>query len=348
MARDRAVDQASAWFFKRLEAEEAGNPRSSHVLRSGTGVHGGFERCLRGLPDVRVICVPFERSSLLHRAPSAGCRPPSRTSAYFGRQHFFLKYLFTFRDRSHAGCSLSLFPGVPGRSLKYKPPGTAEGGLGTSAPALPRLLFMDLKAAGSCVFLPEWQRRVMEAFRADFELAARSTILSPPDPSPKSILSTGPRPESQHGRDARYSFSCPDCGWGQTQNRSFVVIVSLCTDFVLRSSFANQNAHIPIVVFPLYLAHAIVYVIRVVSAVEHARHVQYIMKLHRPKICICHPPVIASPPTEFASTPVVHVDLRFYGNSQEAQDGGPVEVGTTELRHPNLTGVKYALKFNCR
>ena len=96
MARDRAVEQASAWFFKRLEAEEAGNPRSSHVLRSGTGVHGGFQRCLRGLPDVRVICVPFERSSLLHRVQSAGCRPPSRTSAYFGRQHFFLKYLFTF------------------------------------------------------------------------------------------------------------------------------------------------------------------------------------------------------------------------------------------------------------
>ena len=54
VARDRAVEQASAWFFKRLEAEEAGNPRSSHVLRSGTGVHSGFERCLRGLPDVRV------------------------------------------------------------------------------------------------------------------------------------------------------------------------------------------------------------------------------------------------------------------------------------------------------
>ena len=56
------------------EAEEARNPRSSHVLRSGTGVHGGLERCLRGLPDVQVTCFPFERSSLLQRAPSAGCR----------------------------------------------------------------------------------------------------------------------------------------------------------------------------------------------------------------------------------------------------------------------------------
>ena len=55
MARDRAVEQASAKFFKRLEAEEARNPRSSHVLRGGTGVHGGFERYLRGLPVVRVL-----------------------------------------------------------------------------------------------------------------------------------------------------------------------------------------------------------------------------------------------------------------------------------------------------
>ena len=119
MARDRAVEKASAWFFKRLEAEEARNPRSSHVSRSGTGVHGGFERSLRGLPDVRVIRVPFERSSFLHRAPSAGCRPPSRTSACFGRQHFFPKYLFTFGTAATLAAVSRYFLEYPA-VLKYK------------------------------------------------------------------------------------------------------------------------------------------------------------------------------------------------------------------------------------
>ena len=51
---------------------------------------------------------------------------------------------------------------------------TAEGGLGTSAPTLLRLLFMDLEEAGLRPFLPGWQGRVMEAFREDSERAARS------------------------------------------------------------------------------------------------------------------------------------------------------------------------------
>ena len=71
-------------------------------------------------------------------------------------------------------------------------------------------------------------------------------------------------------------------GGEQTQNRSFVVIVSLRTDFVLRSTWTKQNAHIAIVVLTLSPAHAITYVIRVISAVEHARRVQYVMKRHRP------------------------------------------------------------------
>ena len=74
------------------------------------------------------------------------------------------------------------------------------------------------------------------------------------------------------------------------------------------------------------------HVIRVVSAVEHARRVQYIAKLHRTKIHILplrhglEPLVIAPPPTEFVPAPMDHVDLRVYGNNQEAQDGGSCRV----------------------
>ena len=86
----------------------------------------------------------------------------------------------------------------------------------SSAPALLRLLSLELEAAGLRPFLPEWQRRLMEASRADFERAARSTNLISPDPSFESLSSSGPRPEVQEGRDARYRFLCPDCGWEQT------------------------------------------------------------------------------------------------------------------------------------
>ena len=94
-----------------------------------------------------------------------------------------------------------------------EPPLTTEGGLGTSATALCRLLSADLEAAGFRSFLPGWHRRVMEPSRADFEFAARSASLLP-DPSPESIVSTALPPENQDSRDARYRFSCPDCGWG--------------------------------------------------------------------------------------------------------------------------------------
>ena len=62
-----------------------------------------------------------------------------------------------------------------------EPPVTAEGGLGTSAPALLKLLPADLEAAGLLHFLPGWHKWVMEASRADFEFAARSAR-PPPDP----------------------------------------------------------------------------------------------------------------------------------------------------------------------
>ena len=38
-------------------------------------------------------------------------------------------------------------------------------------------------------------------------------MVSPPDPSAESSLSTGQPSEGQEGRDARYSFSCLGCGW---------------------------------------------------------------------------------------------------------------------------------------
>ena len=57
-------------------------------------------------------------------------------------------------------------------------------------------------------------------------------------------------------------------GGGLTRSHSFVAIVSLRTEFVPRSSWTNQNAHIAIVVFLPSLAHAITYVIRDVSAAE--------------------------------------------------------------------------------
>ena len=132
-------------------------------------------------------------------------------------------------------------------------PTTAEGGLATLAPALLRLLSVDLEAVGLCPFLPGWHRRVMEASRADFELAARSANL-PLDPPSESIVSTSPPPESQDGRDARYRFSCPDCGWVLTQNHSFVATVSLRFRSVIV---------LAIVAFPLSLAHMTMYIIRV-------------------------------------------------------------------------------------
>ena len=51
-----------------------------------------------------------------------------------------------------------------------EPPVTVEEGLGNSAPALLRKLFMDLEAPGLRPFLPA----------ADFERAARSENVSPP------------------------------------------------------------------------------------------------------------------------------------------------------------------------
>ena len=51
--------------------------------------------------------------------PPHGCRPPSRTSAYFGRQHFFLKYLFTFGTASTLAAVSRYFLEYPA-VLKYK------------------------------------------------------------------------------------------------------------------------------------------------------------------------------------------------------------------------------------
>ena len=114
-----------------------------------------------------------------------------------------------------------------------------------------------------------------------FERAARSTNLNSPDPFPESLSSSGPRRTTQ-------IFCVLTVDGEQTQNHSFVVIVSQHTDFVLRSLWTNQNAHIAIATSPLSLTRAIMYVIRVVSEVEHARRVQYIPKLRGPKIYIYH------------------------------------------------------------
>ena len=97
-----------------------------------------------------------------------------------------------------------------------------------------RLLFMDLEAAGLRPSLPRWQRLVIEASRADSELAARSTNLSPSDPCHDSILSTGPPPENQDGRDARNTFFMSRLWVGGR--------LRLHTDFALRSFWTNQNA----------------------------------------------------------------------------------------------------------
>ena len=167
---------------------------------------------------------------------------------------------------------------------------------------------------------------------ADFELAARSANL-PPDPPPESIVSTGPPPESQDGRDARCRFSCPECGWGadsEPQLRCHSIL-----SHGLRSAIVLDKPECP-------------HCHRRLSSISGARHLHH-QSCQRSKACTARavhhevaqskdlslppppgpePPVIASLPTELASTPVDHVVLGFNGKSQEAQDRGLVEIGS--------------------
>ena len=178
-----------------------------------------------------------------------------------------------------------------------------------------------LKQLVSAPFLRGWQRRVMEASRADFELAARSTNLSPPDSFPESILSTGLPHESQDGRDARYRCSCPDSGWGADSEpqlrchrisahgfRSAMVLDKPeCPHCYRRFSSISCARH--------HVRYQSCQRRRACTARAVHHEVAQTNDLHLPPSPGLQPPVIASPPTEFVSTPVNHVDFRFDGSA---------------------------------
>ena len=112
----------------------------------------------------------------------------------------------------------------------------------------------------------------MEASRTNFEFEARSANV-PPDPSPESTVSTAPLHEVRMTEMHDTAFHVQIADGGLTQSHSFAAMVSLRTDFGF--SFLSP-------------VHAIMYTIRVVSAVMHARRVQYITKLHRLQFGLCH------------------------------------------------------------
>ena len=119
---------------------------------------------------------------------------------------------------------------------------------------------------------------------------------------------------------------------GLTQNHSFVAIVSQRTDFAPRPFWTNQSAHTAIVAFPVSLPHVTMYIVRVVSAVRHARCVQCITKLHSPKDLPLstppglEPPVIASLPTELASKPVNMLSFVAIEKVKKRKTEDPIEI----------------------
>ena len=109
MARDRAVEQASAWFFKRLEAEEAGIASTLWTTFTGADVGSTFST----LPSEYlshpygtfldpVFFTAYEKVAgpptlgILKNFLSESAHGLGWHFACFARQHFFLKYLFTF------------------------------------------------------------------------------------------------------------------------------------------------------------------------------------------------------------------------------------------------------------
>ena len=144
-----------------------------------------------------------------------------------------------------------------------------------------------------------------------------------------SILSTGLAPKSQDGRDARYSFSCPDCVW-QTDSEPqlrchrisahglrFAIVwdKSDCSHCHRRFSSISSARH--------HVRHQSCQRNGACTARAVHHELAQTKDLHLPPSLGLVPPLIAFPPTEFVCTPVNHVDFRFHGNNQEAQDGGP-------------------------
>ena len=179
----------------------------------------------------------------------------------------------------------------------------------------------------------------MEASRADFERAARSTNLSPPDPSPESIFSPSGWP------DARYSFFVQIVDGDRIsahEFRSAIVLDKRVCPHCHRRFFSVSSAR-------HHVRHQSCQ--RSITCTARAVHCEVAgaKDLHVSPLPGLEPPVIAPPPTEFVSTPVNHVDLRFYGNNQEAQDGGPCQGRhhSGELRHPVLFTSFFSLAKHC-